>query len=186
MAVKFIDRSRKNESVSDEIVARCSCGCGFLSVMAADYPCEEEQIRGILFTHLGFGGPGKKNMLAKELFFANPEHICIIGNLFRGLNKGTPGIVEDSMGKLLLISHDDDGSLCMGAFYNQKAAKKYMKNPLKGEKYLSWDVVLEEKEAKKFVEAFDKILRSTFSDVIQENNSENSEENTQKNTQTEV
>ena len=31
MAVKFIDKNRKNEVCGDEIIARCSCGCGMVS-----------------------------------------------------------------------------------------------------------------------------------------------------------
>ena len=44
MAVKFIDRNRKGEVSGDEIVVRCSCGCGFVTISAIqeqDYNTKE-------------------------------------------------------------------------------------------------------------------------------------------------
>ena len=85
----------------------------------------------------------KKNYMAQEMIFINPEFICAIGNLINcEVNNGN-GVVEDESGHILMIDHSEDETvgktLCLAGFCNEKYFRKYMKNPQKGIKYLKAD-----------------------------------------------
>ena len=168
MAVKFIDRNRRSEVLGDEIVARCSCGCGFVTVSVTqeqDYSGKKKfAVLNIL--HSGSNIMDKKSSIAQEMLFVNPKIICAIKDLVNcEVNSGN-GIIEDECGRVLLIDHSGNETigetLCLAGFYNEKSFRKYMKNPQKNIKYLAWNIVLENKEMNKFAEVFNKILQKEF------------------------
>ena len=137
MAVKFIDRNRRSEVLGDEIVARCSCGCGFVTVSVTqeqDYSGKKKfAVLNIL--HSGSNIMDKKSSIAQEMLFANPKLICAIKDLINcELNNGN-GIIEDECGRVLMIDHTGNETvgetLCLAGFYNEKSFRKYMKNPQK-------------------------------------------------------
>lgn len=172
MAVKFIDRSRKNEVSGDEIVIRCSCGCGFVTISVIqeqDYDTKEN-FKILDISHFGGNIMDRKNSMAQEMIFINPEFIYAINNLINCETNNGSGIVEDESGHILMIDHSEDETmgkiLCLAGFYNEGFFRKYMKNPQKGIKYLSWNIVLEEKEMNKFADVFNKLFQKEFGNEI--------------------
>lgn len=168
MAVKLIDRNRKGKVSGDEIVLRCSCGCGFVTVSAIQEQNynTKEKITTLNISHFGGNIINKKNSMAQEMIFINPKFICAIGNLINcEVNNGN-GVVEDENGHVLMIDHSENEmtgkTLCLAGFYNEKSFRKYMKNPQRGIKHLSWNIVLEEKEMNKFTDVFNKLLQKEF------------------------
>lgn len=168
MAIKFIGNSRKDFNVGDEIVIRCSCGCGFLTVSSfIDIDFETNQKTPLLaFSHFDAFISDKKRADAQEMVFANPEFIFAIANLINKEAGCGQGVVQDENNGMMMISRDEDDSLCIAGFYDEKCFKKYMKNPAKNIKYLAWNIMLEKKESDKFAGALDKILREVFSDEV--------------------
>ena len=188
MAVKFIDRNRKGEVLGDEIVVRCDCGCGFITISAIqeqDY-ITKEKLMVLDISHFGGNIINKRNSMAQEMVFVDPEFICAIGNLINcDVNNGN-GVVEDENGRILMIDHSDDQkigkTLCLADFYDEKSFRKYMKNPQKGAKYLSWNIILEEKEMNKFADVFNKLLQKEFcNEVCEENRTGSGNEEAQNN-----
>ena len=172
MAVKFIDRNRKGEVSGDEIVLRCSCGCGFVTISAIqeqDYNTKEK-FKILDISHFGGNIIDKKNSMAQEMIFINPEFICAIGNLINCKVNNGNGVVEDESGHMLMIDHSGDETtgkmICLAGFYNEKFFRKYMKNPQKGIKYLSWNIILEEKEMNKLADVFNKLLQKEFCNEV--------------------
>ena len=87
---------------------------------------------------------------------------------------------------MYIFDHSDDQkigkTLCLAGFYDEKSFRKYMKNPQKGAKYLSWNIILEEKEMNKFADVFNKLLQKEFcNEVCEENRTGSSNEEVQNN-----
>ena len=181
MAVKFIDRNRKDFYVGDEIVTRCSCGCGFLTVSSfIDVNFETKQKTPLLiFSHFDSFVSDKKRAQAQEMVFVNPEFICAIANLINKEVGNGQGVVQDENNCMMMISRDENDSLCIAGFYDEKYFRRYMKNPANNTKYLAWNIMLEKKESDKFADALNKILKEVFGDEICEKDRDrsNNEEN---------
>ena len=85
-----------------------------------------------------------------------------------------------------MIDHSGDQkigkTLCLAGFYDEKSFRKYMKNPQKGAKYLSWNIILEEKEMNKFADVFNKLLQKEIcNEVCEENRTGSGNEEVQNN-----
>ena len=167
MGIKFIDKNRKNEICGDEIIARCSCGCGLLSVKAfkALSGVDGKRQKILSIEHFGNSVLDTKKAIASSLYYTE-EAIGIIMNLISGKVNDGNGVIEDLDGSMLMIEHDTDKdygeSIVIAGFYDERSFRKYMKNPEKGTKYLAWNIHLEEKEYKKFAEAIENLFVKEF------------------------
>lgn len=168
MAVKFIDKNRKNEICGDEIIVRCSCGCGMVSFSAfEDKNINTGELYKILtIQYFGNSIMDRNKSIASCMYYFGKQEISFVAGLInKTINNGN-GVVEDVDGSLLMIEHNKDKelgeSMVIAGFYDEKSFKKYMKNPQKGLKYLAWNIHLEEKECNKFIEAIEKLFIKEF------------------------
>lgn len=168
MAVKFIDKNRKNEVCGDEIIARCSCGCGMVSFSVfEDKNINTDELYKVLtIQYFGNSIMNRNKSIASCMYYPDKQAISFIAGLInKTINNGN-GAVEDVDGSLLMIEHNKDEefgeSVVIAGFYDERSFKKYMKNPKKGLKYLAWNIHLEEKECNKFIEAIEKLFIKEF------------------------
>ena len=167
MATKFIDGIKQSEELyDDEVILRCACGCSFLCVRTYQYP----DPTGRFFPALEIDNYGQfMTTTTTNLDFILPTDIALILNLLnKEVNNGN-GALVDVEGKVLCFNHtdtEDNASLCIMAFKNQKKFKTFMKNPAKNGKCLNWNVLINEKDIKKFCEACTKIISKKFKDFL--------------------
>jgi hypothetical protein len=168
MAVKFIDKNRKNEVCGDEIIARCSCGCGMVSFSAFEDKNINtgEPYKILTIQYFGNSIMDKNKSIASCMYYPDKQATSFIAGLIsKTINNGN-GVVEDVDGSLLMIEHSKDEkfgeSMVIAGFYDERNFKKYIKNPQKGLKYLAWNIHLEEKECNKFIEAIEKLFIKEF------------------------
>lgn len=168
MAVKFIDKNRKNEVCGDEIIARCSCGCGMVSFSVFEDKDIKtgESYKVLTIQYFGNSIMDKKKSIASCIYYPDKQAVSFVTGLInKTINNGN-GVVEDVDGSLLMIEHSENnevgGPMIIAGFYDERSLRKYMKNPQKGLKYLAWNVCLEEKERDKFIEAIEKLVTKEF------------------------
>jgi hypothetical protein len=175
MAVKFIDKSRKDEICGDEIITRCSCGCGMLSFSVfKDKNGSNEEYKVLTVQHFGNSIIDKKKSIASCLYYPGDQGPSVIAGLINGSINNGNGVIEDVDGGLLMVETNIDEefgkSIVIAGFYDEISFKKYMKNPKKGLKYLAWNIHLEEKEANKLSETINKIFNKELGYEISKEN----------------
>lgn len=178
MAVKFIDKNRKDEFFGDEIILRCSCGCGMVSFsIFEDTDANKDNERILVIQYFGNSITNRKKAIASCLYYPGIQAPNIIANLINGAINNGRGVIKDVDGSILMIERNKDeelgDSLLMAGFYDEKNFKKYMKNPMKGLKYLAWNIHLEPKESNKFIDLSNKFFNKGFGyEVPKEENKE--------------
>ena len=169
MAIKFIDGiDLKDDLYDDEVIVRCACGCSFVCIRTYDY--SDGMTKHFPALEIGNYGQSPETN-ASNLDFILPNDITIILNLLsKYLNDGN-GALMDVEGKVLSFNRipqqsEMEETLCVMAFENQKKFKSFMKNPERGEKFVSWNVLISGKNLEKFCTACQKIISKKFKNFI--------------------
>ena len=171
MSVKFVDKNRKNDILGDEIIARCDCGCGMISFsVIEDLNFSGDNSKNILrIQHYSNQTRKEKHVAASDLYYPGKEGVEIIIGLIKKTIGNEGGVIEDLNGSFLMVNYNqtkDDESLLFAGFYDEKSLNKYMKNPQKNLKYLSWNVMLGKKETNKLLELIEKVILKEFNNEI--------------------
>ena len=158
--VKFIDKNRKKEYYTDELLARCSCGCSIMSFRIADVENEEGDVLPALefFVYSnGTNGYTKPTVFnrASSLSLIDPEAVLTLYGLITGKINGGHGYIETQDGNLIGIDVDpEDNSVSIHCLASEKDIHKmYKKGPQKAFKKVIWGLMFEKTEAEKKAEA---------------------------------
>lgn len=169
--VKFVDGFKPLEK-SNEVIARCSCGCGMITFRTykTEAPMSDGQIAKVPVlevNHYGFSKfhDSKANIAAENMTFVLSDEVAAIMGLFSGVINNGHGAVASADGCVLGIDRDytEDGeveSVSLSGYGSVRLYKKAAKT--NKVKYCSWSVVLDADDAAKLMKSLEGILIKSF------------------------
>ena len=167
--VKFVDKNRKNEYYSDELLVRCSCGCSIMSFRVAEAQNEEGDVLPILelvYFSNGFNEYIKPRVFnnASVLSIIDPQSVLTLYDLMTGTINNGHGYVQTQRGEFVGIDIDpDDHSLSIHCVEKEKDIHKlHLQGPRKAFKKILWYLVLEAPEAQKLISFIYKMLEKKY------------------------
>lgn len=173
MIAKLIDKDRKGD-YTDEILVRCSSGSGVLSIKFFKASKEDNSDGCIELEY--FAGPFSKTKNNKKnipLVFMEPK---IIELFYKSINQYFSDgmrVLGGEDGGFVGIHHiNADGPAGEGlylfimGFKNKSDTRAFMRSHGKKWRKLLWDIVLEPKEAVKFVEVFNQKIKKYIPNAI--------------------
>ena len=181
---KFIDCSKAYSRSDDEILVRCSCGAEMVSFAFTKMKVEDKEMETLLVTT---ATPFVEKIKAKDtvsfrMMFPSEGAIELFYNIIKRKLNGGNGCVESLLGSLLGIqtTMNDDGNpdgICLMGFNSVKDFTKYNKaKEGKEDKYLAWEVYLDEKSYGALITQLDKIVAKRYPDFREEKQPEDGEE----------
>lgn len=174
--VKFIDGFKPLEK-RNEVIARCSCGCGMIAFCTykTEVPTPDGQtikVPVLEVNHYGFSSlhDSKANIAAENMMFVLPNDIATIVGLFCGVINNGYGAVASADGCILGIDRDytESGEVESVSFSGYGSVKLYKKAKKTNKvKYCSWSVVLDVNDAAKLMKNLEGMLIKSFNLPIQ-------------------
>ena len=177
-----VDRDRKND-YDDELLVRCTSGAGMVSfkfLKAEDY--EETGFMAMEY----FGGPLsrlKNNAKNSELVIVDPFMLKLLYKALAGSYEDGLKMFEADEGGLFGI-HFIEGEGLGGkgtyifilGFRTKRDAKAFIKSGGKKRKKILWDIILNPKEATKFVELMVQKMKKYMPEVVKDLEAEEKEQ----------
>ena len=167
--IKFVDKNRKDEYYSDELLIRCSCGCSIMSFRIAEAQSEEGEVLPILeLVHFsnGFNEDIKPRVFnnASVLGVVDPQSVLTLYGLMTGTINNGHGYVQTQGGEFVGVDVDpDDHSLSIHCVEKEKDIHKlHQKGPQKAFKKIIWSLVFGAPEAEKLISFVCKMIEKKY------------------------
>lgn len=172
--IKFVDKNQKDKNYGDELLARCTCGCGILSFMTLKGQVENGGTVPVLqISHYRNDAFCYNNTkLINEganLWIVDPSSIIILYGLMTKIVNGGQGYVQSIDGNFVGVdaSSNEDGSLGLFCVPKEKYIQKIYKRGIeKAVKGVAWHVLFEKEEAQKISGFIFKFLEKNYKDEL--------------------
>lgn len=170
---KYInDNNKYNNMGKDEIVARCSCGCSFLSFsirndlsITVDQKQEIHPILSIIFYTIPWFARGKMKSAVMD-FYDTDSIVRLLGVLNKTLANGNGAIASADDSLLAIFRNEEENSVGLTGFDSVKDFIKFNKSGK--DKYISWAITLYEKEFETLKTALTKMIAQNFKIMLDE------------------
>lgn len=167
--IKFVDKNRKDEYYSDELLIRCSCGCSIISFRAAEAQDENDNAFPVL--ELVYFSNGYNEFIKPRVFnnasvlsIIDPQSVLTLYGLMTAQINNGHGYVQTQGGEFVGVDVDpENNSLSIHCVATEKDIHKIHKQgPEKAFKKIIWGLMFEASEAEKIISFIFRMIEKKY------------------------